>query len=272
MKQGVKIGISVILGFMLICVVVPMNVAAEGKVGNVYTTFSSKSVRQDESGYVDVELSNTGEDQIRIKRVGIHFDWMDSGVYFFDDNSASPVMMAEGQTQTFRVSFSVEKNTPEGSHSYNFLVEYDEDDGWAGWSAETWTSTTEYDFDVLERDRDGDGVGDSDDAFPDNSGESKDSDEDGVGNNQDAFPYDPLETSDSDGDGIGDNSDNYNGPGANPPSGDDDTSDDDTSDNEKKDSSDSPGFELIGVVLAIGLCVGVIGWRKRKRGFKENYK
>ena len=47
---------------------------------------------------------------------------------------------------------------------------------------------------------------------------------------------------------------------------DDDTTDDDKPDSpEKKDSDDSPGFELIGVVLAIGLCVGVIGWRKRRK-------
>lgn len=45
---------------------------------------------------------------------------------------------------------------------------------------------------------------------------------------------------------------------------DDDTSDDDTTDDDKKESNDSPGFELFGVVFAIGLCIAVIGWRKRK--------
>lgn len=26
---------------------------------------------------------------------------------------------------------------------------------------------------------------------------------------------------------------------------------------------DSPGFEFVGVVIAIGLCVGIIGWRRK---------
>jgi len=32
---------------------------------------------------------------------------------------------------------------------------------------------------------------------------------------------------------------------------------------EDTDSDDSPGFELIGVALAAGLCIAVVGWRKR---------
>ena len=31
------------------------------------------------------------------------------------------------------------------------------------------------------------------------------------------------------------------------------------------DGRTMPGFELIGVALAIALCIGIIGWRKRKR-------
>ena len=34
---------------------------------------------------------------------------------------------------------------------------------------------------------------------------------------------------------------------------------------DKKDSDDSPGFELFGLALALGLCIAVIGWRRHKR-------
>jgi len=33
---------------------------------------------------------------------------------------------------------------------------------------------------------------------------------------------------------------------------------------ENQDSDDSPGFELFGAVIAIGLCVAVIGWRRHQ--------
>ena len=32
-----------------------------------------------------------------------------------------------------------------------------------------------------------------------------------------------------------------------------------------KETQDSPGFELVGVAGAIGLCIAVIGWRKSRK-------
>jgi hypothetical protein len=69
----------------------------------------------------------------------------------------------------------------------------------------TATGVVTEDGNPLPADDDGDGVLNSEDAFPDDAGESEDSDGDGVGDNADAFPYDANETMDSDGDGIGDN-------------------------------------------------------------------
>jgi len=175
---------------------------------NVYTTFSSKSVRQDEYGDVEIEISNDGNNQIRITWVGIHFSWEEPNLYYRKDLSDNPTYLATGQETTVRISFSVEQTAPIGSKSYYYKIYYDEDT-WLGWSSKDWKSTTSYDFDVLERDRDGDGVGDSDDAFLDNILEWSDSDNDGVGNNADAFPYDPTEWADSDNDGIGDNADAF---------------------------------------------------------------
>lgn len=58
-------------------------------------------------------------------------------------------------------------------------------------------------------DSDGDGVVDSEDAFPEDSSETKDTDGDNVGDNTDEFPEDPNEFIDSDGDGVGDNADAF---------------------------------------------------------------
>lgn len=57
------------------------------------------------------------------------------------------------------------------------------------------------------KDSDDDGIGDNADVFPDDATETKDTDEDGVGDNADEFPNDATETTDTDGDGYGDNSD-----------------------------------------------------------------
>ena len=58
-------------------------------------------------------------------------------------------------------------------------------------------------------DLDGDGVGDSYDAFPENTSEWLDTDADGFGDNVDAFPNDETEWLDSDVDGYGDNVDAF---------------------------------------------------------------
>jgi len=197
--------ISLTLVFILGIIILSPVVVADL---TVYTTFSSKSIRQDANGNVDIEINNGGGNQIRITWVGIHFSWMDSNLYYREDLETNPTYLASGQKTTINVAFSVEQTVPIGSKNYYYKINYDEDT-WLGWDSETWTSTTFYDFDVLERDRDGDGVGDSDDAFPDNILEWSDSDNDGVGNNADEFPYDSTEWNDSDGDGIGDNADAF---------------------------------------------------------------
>ena len=41
--------------------------------------------------------------------------------------------------------------------------------------------------------------------------------------------------------------------------------DDTTGDDDNETSNASPGFELFYAVLAIGLCIGIIGWRRRRK-------
>jgi len=62
---------------------------------------------------------------------------------------------------------------------------------------------------VAPEDTDNDGVVDSEDAFPEDSGEYLDTDGDGVGDNMDLFPEDTNDWGDADGDGVGDNTDPF---------------------------------------------------------------
>lgn len=175
-------------------------VMASGEINLVTDSWSSKNIRQNKGGYIDLSYTNNGGNQIRVLFVAVHFEWEDEDAYYYcEDYSADPQYIASGQTEETRLRFNVESEIEIGSYSYYFVIQYEEKDIFR-WSSEEFVSETEYDFTVLEKDRDGDGVGDSEDAFPDNPDESKDADKDGVGDNQDAFPNDPLEHTDSDGD------------------------------------------------------------------------
>ena len=153
-------------------------VQAEGKVGNVEYSWDSLSVRQEEIGSITITFDNTGEDQVRILKVGIHLDWLgtDPDVFYTKDYSDDPIYLATGNSHSCTINFEVESSVNLGNHDYYLNIAYEEDDGLLGWSSETFKSVTKYDFQVLERDKDNDGVGDSDDAFPDDPGEQKDSD------------------------------------------------------------------------------------------------
>ncbi|MFW9878501.1 MAG: hypothetical protein ACFFG0_35925 [Candidatus Thorarchaeota archaeon] len=174
--------------------------AEEGKIDNVTSIFSENPIRQDEDAWVKINLENTGDGQIKIYWVGIHFDWLGESsegydLFYNKDLSSDPIILENAQSTTIRINFDVEVSVDIGTHSYYFHIDYEEksSDLW-GWYDHEWESEEKFNYKVLEKDRDGDGVGDSEDAFPDNPNETKDSDNDGVGDIQDDYPYDPTKT------------------------------------------------------------------------------
>ena len=203
-----SIGIGMMLGFMLLCVFIPSNVKAEGYVSLVSQSLSDTSPRQNECVDAEVTIKNSGEDQIRIYAVYLHFDWMPSNEGYKEAFSPAEYL-ASGQSLTIEYdNILIEETVTIGNHEYQFWVDYEEDDGWAGWSDEAYKSLW-FTITVREKDTDGDGYGDSEDEFPNDSNEWRDTDKDGVGDNRDAFPTDPTENKDSDNDGVGDNSDAF---------------------------------------------------------------
>ncbi len=253
------------ISILLLCVLlitsfVPVVSAASNIT--VSSSFDSKSVRQDEGGSVDVSIKNDDSNQVRITWVGLHFDWLDSNVFYVKDLTSSPIYLASGQSTTVTITFSVGQEIDIGSHSYYFQID-GEEDTFLSWVTGTWTGQTKYDFNVLERDRDGDGVADSDDAFPDNSQEWSDSDNDGVGNNADVFPYDSTEWKDSDGDGIGDNSDLYPYDATNGASS--------SSGDSSSDSYSIDWIPIIVVILILVVIIGAVAASSRKKPPIQQY-
>jgi hypothetical protein len=162
-----------------------------------------------------------------------------------------------------------------GSNVYKLVFEQDSDsDGVAD-------DLDDFPDDPSEtKDTDSDGVGDNADAFPDDATETKDSDDDGVGDNTDIFPTDGTETIDSDSDGMGDNSDAFINDAAASIDSDSDgypdswnagmTEANSTTNlkldaypndpekwekSEKKDDKSTPGFEIIGILAALGVVI-----------------
>ena len=194
---------------MALLMIVPVFAGVVSAADDLDVTYIySDNVRQEETGEFGITIENIGSDQIRITWIGIHFDWLDDGVYYRVDYQADPQYIASTHSDSTTISFSVDSTVEVGDHSFHVLIQYDEDE-MLGWTFREWESQTSYGYTILEVDGDNDGVADSDDAFPDNSQEWSDSDLDGVGNNADAFPYDSTEWKDSDNDGVGDNTDYY---------------------------------------------------------------
>ena len=167
MKKGITIGIGMTIALFLMFMLVPRNVSAGGEIGEVSASWSSKKVEQDTNGRVTLSMENVGEDQLRLTFIGVHFDWMEDNIYWFDQDVSEeePHYLASGQTYSSRLVFEVPSNVLTGSHGYTFYIAYEEDDGWWGWEEMTWTSQTQYDFYVTEIDSDNDGIPDSADNY-----------------------------------------------------------------------------------------------------------
>ena len=203
MKKGKYVGISVILAFMLICVALPMNVAAD------YCVISEEKIETwdtDSDGYKDA-----GELSFKISNTNDAYDtdvWITW--YSYEPNGdvgatseEGPYTITDGDSQIFKERYNLDVGDPKGSYKIAAYI--------------YWESTS---------------------VWSDSTGD------DTVEKTVSLYPP-----------GYGDSEDDTT---------DDDTPDDDKKEDEKKESSDSPGFELFGVALAIGLCITVIGWRKRR--------
>jgi hypothetical protein len=202
--------LSILVTTLFFITLIPSNAQAQGEIGDVKGAFKDKTVRQAESGTIEISFMNTGDASIYVGFVGIHFDWMEEEVYFAKGFINNPIYMKPNEIHKELIDFDVDEDVAIGVHSYHLAIQFQEEDqGEPVEPTYQWTSDPHSDFQVLEKDTDSDGVADSKDAFPTDPSESKDTDQDGVGDNRDDFPLDPTETTDTDRDGVGDNTDLY---------------------------------------------------------------
>jgi len=168
----------------------------------VFKSFSENPCHQGNSSIATIVVKNINDDQIKVKSIGIHFDFFPTDIYVMEDNIDE--ILATNQEFSADLEFDVNTDVTLGIHIYDIYITY-EARVLGNWYDTDWQSADQTDFEVIEIDRDFDGYPDSQDTFPDNPGEWKDTDSDGVGDNTDKFPSDPAASVDSDGDGYPNN-------------------------------------------------------------------
>jgi hypothetical protein len=90
---------------------------------------------------IQVELTSHSSNDIVVRRVGIQFDWMDSGSWIQKDYSNTPIQVDRyGGTVDFGIFyFSVPEQTTIGFHEFTITIEYDELH-WYGWTYDDYWS------------------------------------------------------------------------------------------------------------------------------------
>jgi hypothetical protein len=160
-------------------------------------SFSENPCHQGNTTTLGVTIYNDWEDQVKIDKVGIHFDFHPENIYYFKENLDD--IIASSQEVEYEFDIEVNTDVSLGMHIYDVLIYY-EGRLSGEWVEDTWDGENQLDFSVIEIDRDFDDYPDSQDTFPDNPNEWKDTDSDDVGDNSDKFPNDVAASKDDDDD------------------------------------------------------------------------
>ena len=124
MKNGTKIGIGIILVFMLICVVVPMNAAAGTGNLTVSYSFYYNPARQDETVTLVLTIRNDRSQEVRMSFIGIHLDWLEYNYYYTDQtvSQSTKKYLSVGEEYTSYIYFTVPIDASIGNHNWNICV------------------------------------------------------------------------------------------------------------------------------------------------------
>jgi hypothetical protein len=86
---------------------------------SISPTWKTMAPYQGESTYVKLTLTSSSAEQLRIFRVGLHFDWMASGSFFTLDLTDDPVVFPSQGLHIFdSLVIQIPPNASIGSHSY----------------------------------------------------------------------------------------------------------------------------------------------------------
>lgn len=146
--KWIAIAVQITTILLIISAIATPVAAKAGQLTITYRFDNTQYLRGD-NAKVDITVTNADPShQLKIERVGIHLDWQQTDMYYFDNRTANPEMLASGQNVTFSPSFTVPADATISDHSWNIFINYQE--GGLYWSDETWQGETKTDFKVVE--------------------------------------------------------------------------------------------------------------------------
>ena len=98
--------------------------ALEDENISITPSWSKATPSQGDSVTVTLRLTSTSSEQIRIYRVGLHFDWMAEGSFFTLDLTSDPVTVPSQGLQIFdSLAIQIPADASIGSHSYYVAID-----------------------------------------------------------------------------------------------------------------------------------------------------
>jgi len=98
--------------------------ALENENISITPSWSKATPSQGDSLTVTLRLTSTASEQIRIYRVGLHFDWMAEGSFFTLDLTSDPVSVPSEGLQIFdSLAIQIPADASIGSHSYYVAID-----------------------------------------------------------------------------------------------------------------------------------------------------
>jgi len=95
----------------------------EGDI-SISPSWSKSTPSQGDSAAVTLRLTSTSSEQIRIYRVGLHFDWMPEGSFFTRDLTDDPVSVPSQGLHIFdSLAIQIPADVSVGSHSYYVAID-----------------------------------------------------------------------------------------------------------------------------------------------------
>jgi hypothetical protein len=98
--------------------------ALEDENISITPSWSKATPSQGDSVTVTLRLTSTSSEQIRIYRVGLHFDWMAEGSFYTLDLTSDPVTVPSQGLQIFdSLAIQIPADASIGSHSYYVAID-----------------------------------------------------------------------------------------------------------------------------------------------------
>ena len=121
-----KIPLALIaISISIICIFNAVLVSAleEGDIA-ITPSWSKSTPSQGDSAAVTLRLTSTASEQLRIYRVGLHFDWMPEGSFFTLDLTDDPVTVPSQGLNIFdSLAIQIPTDVSIGSHSYYVAID-----------------------------------------------------------------------------------------------------------------------------------------------------